>query len=67
MDSENLIISQNPNIAVHLCPAIIGFKSPPALIFEAMILDPASPNPRANKWPILTIAFSKKAVSYSSS
>lgn len=33
-------------------------------MFDAIIFDPASPNPKASKWPILTIAFSKIAVSY---
>lgn len=58
------LISQKPNMAKVLCPAIIGFKSPPLLIFDAIIFDPASPNPKASRCPILTIAFSRAAVSY---
>jgi hypothetical protein len=57
-------MSQNPKIAYTLCPATIGLISPPLLILEAIIFDPASPNPRASKCPILTIAFSSIAVSY---
>jgi hypothetical protein len=33
-------------------------------MFEAIIFEPASPKPKASKWPILTIAFSRMAVSY---
>jgi hypothetical protein len=38
--------------------------SPPFPILEAIIFDPASPNPKAKRWPILTIALSRIAVSY---
>ena len=45
-------------------PGIIGSTSPPLAILDPMISDPASPNPRANKKPIFTIAFSIITVSY---
>jgi hypothetical protein len=47
--SVKFLISQNPKIAPIFYPAIIGFRSPPDPIFEAIILDPASPNPRAKR------------------
>lgn len=55
---------QNPNIQYVFCPGTIGFNSPPLVMFYPMIPAPASPKPSASKWPILTIAFSKTAVSY---
>jgi hypothetical protein len=47
VDSVNSLISQKPKMAKHLYPGIIGFKSPPSFMFEAMIFDPASPKPKA--------------------
>lgn len=47
--SPNYWISQNPNIEIILFPVIIGSRSPPFLMFSPMILDPASPNPKARR------------------
>ena len=61
--SEKWCMSQNPNIAIIFYPESIGFKSPPDLIFEAIIFEPASPYPRASKKPILDIVSSSLLVS----
>jgi hypothetical protein len=57
------LISQNPNIAMIFYPGNIGLTSPLPFMFSAMILDPASPKPKASKAPILTIVFSRTTVS----
>lgn len=51
-------MSQKPYIAHFFYPGIIGSTSPDFYIFDPIISEPASPNPRANKTPILIIAFS---------
>jgi hypothetical protein len=61
--SLKFLISQNPKIAIILFPGNIGSTSPPLLIFYAMISAPASPNPSANKAPVLIISFSRIVVS----
>jgi hypothetical protein len=38
-------------------PTTTGSTAPDFLIFSAIILDPASPNPTAKSDPILTIIF----------
>ena len=63
VESVKFLMSQKPKIAWIRWPGIIGFRSPPELIFCAMMADPASPKPKANKWLILVIACSKIAVS----
>lgn len=50
-------------MARHFFPGSIGSTSPPVLIFEAIISDPASPNPTANKAPILVSRDSNNPVS----
>lgn len=45
-------------------PGIIGSTSPPLDMLEPIISDPASPNPKASRDPIFTIAFSIITVSY---
>lgn len=62
--SVKFLISQNPNIAIIFFPAIIGSTSPPYYMFEAIISDPASPNPKARRAPILIMSFSNITVSY---
>lgn len=61
--SEKWWISQNPNIAMIFCPESIGFKSPPDLMFEAIIFAPASPYPKASRNPIREIVSSSLLVS----
>jgi len=45
-------MKQKPKIANVMFPETIGFKSPPEDMFEAMMAEPASPNPRVSKAPI---------------
>jgi len=61
--SSKFLISQKPKIANVLFPYINGLTSPPDLIFDAIILEPASPKPIANNAPVLIIRFSKIVVS----
>jgi hypothetical protein len=49
---------QKPNIAYVLSPGIITFSSPNYVKFYPIIYVPASPNPRAKRCPIFTIAYS---------
>ena len=58
------LIAINPKIAIIFYPGTIGSTYPSLLIFLAIISDPASPNPSANKAPILIIVDSKILVSY---
>jgi len=58
------LISQKPNIAYFFFPGNIGSISPPLATFNAIISDPASPNPKARSAPILIIAFSIWIVSF---
>jgi len=51
-------------MATLFLPGIIGFTSPKVFILLPIISDPASPKPKANKVPILIIAFSIIVVSY---
>lgn len=62
--SVKFLMSQNPNTAKVFCPGIIGLRSPPDDMFLEIIPEPASPKPKASKYPILTIAFSRIYVSY---
>jgi len=64
VESVKFLMSQNPNIACTFSPACKGSTSPPAPILAPIILEPASPNPRASRCPILIIAFSMISVSY---
>jgi len=61
--SVKLLISQNPYIPRIFFPGIKGSTSPPFFILLAIISEPASPKPKANKAPSLTIKFSRIAVS----
>jgi hypothetical protein len=56
---------QKPNIAKILYPDLRWSKSPTYWMFSAIIFDPASPNPRANNFPIFKIACSIIVVSIS--
>jgi hypothetical protein len=57
-------IATNPKIAIILWPGIIGFTSPLySFMFFAIISDPASPKPIANKAPIFIIVYSRIEVS----
>jgi len=62
--SVNYLISQNPKIATTLFPGIIGSTSPLCSILSDIIFTPASPNPRANNAPTLTIVYSSIRVSF---
>jgi len=61
--SVKFLMSQKPNIAITFCPGNIGLMCLPSLIFDVIILDPASPNPRASSLPILVKVFSSAVVS----
>ena len=63
MVSVNCLMSQNPKIAITFYPGIMGLTSPVASMLDAMIFDPASPNPRAKSAPILMSVFSRICVS----
>ena len=61
--AAKFLMSVNPKIAYVLCPSIIGLSSPSPVMLFPMMAEPASPKPRASKWPILVIAASKRTVS----
>lgn len=64
MASVKFLISQNPNILTYLRPGNIGSISPSEFyIFLAITLEPASPNPKAKRAPILEIVFSRITIS----
>jgi hypothetical protein len=56
-------MSQNPKMAMIFWPDNIGLMSPPDLMFEAMIFEPASPYPNASRKPIQDMVSSSLLVS----
>lgn len=65
--SVKFLISQKPNIKTCFTPGSIGLTSSPYSMFLAIISDPASPNPRARRAPILLRVDSSIVVSIGSS
>jgi len=61
--SVKFLISQKPKIAMIFYPGSIGLISPLPFMFSAIILDPASPNPKAKRAPIFTMVYSRTTVS----
>ena len=52
-------MSQKPKMKSYLVPGSIGLTSPVPYIFLAIIVEPASPNPKARSPPIFPSVYSR--------